>query len=322
MQKQNINNQREIAASITKSAYQFINEQLDSVESGNSLKCRIDIFPESRFPYWATALAKLLCNDPELADLSNKKLAEMIENEDGETGLDHTILSKKLSAIQRDLVGAILRKHGYATDTLFRGTDIKRIVKNNIRTETEKDDGVVFFADGVSIDGTMYKYRQRQVTPTSTPWTDFSVRMAGHETPLHVVLTLRKIGINEFLRRDEAARKFASTEQTVKRQQLDRQPKKSRAITKLIAAVKANSGAFDDPADSNGIPAIHVMLNALKSAPKNERTTRKTKTEPGASYISNPDGTLTKITTLDTNLPRNNLSASEPAIEVPGPCAH
>lgn len=297
MSQQNYKTKYQEAALIEMDVRQYADQKLATIESGNELKSIVKVILDSKFPYWATTLATMLCTKPELANLSNEKLVALIENDKGETGLHHSILSKKLSAVQRDLAGEILRKHGYATDTLVKGTDIKRIVKNNIRTETEKDDGVVFFADGVSIDETMYKYRQRDVTPSGNPWYDFCIRVAGNDTPLQTVLKIRGISIGDFQKRDEAARKFASTEHTVKRQQLDRQPVKSRAIQKLIAASTKNSSVLDNPYEFKD-PKFYAMLDALKSAFIDEPPTNKTEAEPGASYISNSDGSLTKVVTL------------------------
>lgn len=314
MSQRNIRTEIKDAASVEAGVSKFIKEELRTIESADSLLCQVRIGLKSEFPKWASTLAAMLCTNPELANLTNEKLAGLIENEDGQTGFDYTIMSKKLSVYQRDYAGEILRNHGYATDTLVKGTDIKRIVKNDIRTETDADDGVVFFADGVSIDGTMYKYRQREVTPSGNPWHDFRIRVAGHDTPLQTVLKLRGISIGEFLKRDKAAQEFASTEHTVKRQQLDRKPKKSNAINKLIAATEANTSALDN--------MLGFVLKGLATASIGRSLACTIETEPGAAYIDNRDGTLTKITTPDANLPWDNLSASEPATAVRDPYAH
>jgi len=237
------------AASVKKNVDQFIKEQLASVASGNSLKSRIEVFPESRFPKWASTLASMLCANPKLANENNKELAVLIESETGEIGFDHTIISKKLSEGQRHYAGEILRNHGYATDTLVKGTDIKRIVKNDIRTEALKDDGVVFYADGLSIVGKRYTYRQRAVTPNGKPWHDFCVRLSGDDTSLQAVLAARNIGVNDFMSRDEAARVSASPEEGARRHKLDRPATESRRLTKLTSANGANrngAGAIAD----------------------------------------------------------------------------
>jgi hypothetical protein len=207
---------------------------------GGSLKALIKVIPESRFPKWATTLASMICTNPELANLTNEELAARIENESGETGFDHTIISKKLSIAQSHLVSDILHAYGYATDTLVNGTDIKKIVKNNVRTAALKDDGVIFYADGMSIKGRSYKYKQRESTPTGKPWTDFSIRMSGQDIKLQNILFLRDIGINEFINRDEAACATASPEQTARRQALNRAPQQSRQLKKIMAVNSPN----------------------------------------------------------------------------------
>lgn len=203
------------AASIQKRVYQVAKDEINKVESGKSLTCKVKIIPESRFPNWATMFASMICTNPELANLNNEQLASLIENEKGETGLDYTILSKKLSAVQLHLVREILRKHGYATDTLVKGTDIKRIVKNQIRSETEKDDATKFHHDSIEIDGTNYKYKLRR-NPSGNRHSDFCIRMQGCDVPLMVVLKLRGIGVNEFITKDELACQFAAHAHTVK----------------------------------------------------------------------------------------------------------
>ena len=204
-----INDANRIDANVSK----FLKKELRTVESADSLLCQIKIGLKSEFPKWASTLAGMLCTTPQLAKLTNEELAALIKNEDGQTGFNYTIMSKKLSAHQRDYAGAILRKHGYATDTLVKGTDIKRIVKNDIRTERLKDDGVVFFADGLSIFGRSHKYKQRKGAPTGNPWTDFCVRMNNQDIKLQTILQLRGIGIGEFLIRDKAACAIATPEQ-------------------------------------------------------------------------------------------------------------
>ena len=234
-----INDANRVDANVSK----FLKEELRTVDSADSLLCQINIGLKSEFPKWASTLAGMLCTTPQLANQTNEELAALIENEDGQTGFNYTIMSKRLSAHQRDYAGEILRKHGYATDTLVRGTDIKRIVKNDIRTERLKDDGVVFFADGMSIFDRPYKYKQRESTPTGNPWTDFCIRMNGQDIKLQTVLQLRGIGIGEFQQRDKAARAIANPDQAARRKELDREPMQSRRITKIVSAASKNNGA-------------------------------------------------------------------------------
>jgi len=240
----NIKNEIKDAASVAKRVSEYADKQLDKVASGKTLKAQIKVIPESRFPMWATTLTSLICAQPELANLTNKKLAALIENENGETGLNHTIISKKLNAGQHRLVAEILRKHGYATDTLDTGSDIKRIVSGDIRLETPKDDGVRFYADGIEILGKRFSYRQRSVTPNGKPWHDFCVRLSGDDTSLQAVLVARGIGINEFVNRDEVACACASQEETAKRQELNRPAQRSRRLSKLTKTIAKSSAVL------------------------------------------------------------------------------
>ncbi|CAG9183234.1 hypothetical protein [Cupriavidus pinatubonensis] len=254
MSQQDYKTKCQEAALVEMDVRQYADQKLATVESGNVLKSIIKIIPDSKFPNWATTLAKMLCTKPELANLGNKELVALIENDKGETGLNHTILSKDLSAVQRHLAGEILRKHGYATDTLIKGTDIKRIVKNNIRTERLMDDGVIFFADGLSINGKRYQYKQRECTPAGNPWMDFCIRMSGQDIKLKNVLILREIGIGEFQKRDEAARDAADPDQLARRQKLDREPKQTRRLTKFISADSPNRNGDKAVADFKAMP--------------------------------------------------------------------
>lgn len=241
MSQRNIKSEIQDAAVVAKRTDKYVKEQLATVASGKSLKARIRITPESRFPMWATTLARMLCANPALASLTNQQLASLIENEKGETGFDASIMSKKLSVGQRHYAGELLQNYGYATDTLKTGTDIKTIVKNNIRIETPKNDGIGFRADGLNIRGRFYQYKRRENTPTGNPWTDFSVRMYGQDINLQAILFLQGIGIGEFMNRDATARANATHEQMVRRRKLDREPKQSRGLKKIISVDNHNS---------------------------------------------------------------------------------
>lgn len=240
MSQQDYKKKYQEAALVEMDVRQYADQKLASIESGNVLKTFVKVIPESQFPNWATTLATMLCTKPEHANLSNKDLVALIENDKGETGLDHTILSKPLSAIRRHLVSEILRRYGYATDTLVKGTDIKRIIKNNIRTERLKDDGVIFYADGLSFKNRSYKYKQRECTPTGKPWTDFCIRTSGQDIKLQSILFWREISIGEFQKRDEEARAIADPDQLARRQKLDREPEQSSRFTKFISADSPN----------------------------------------------------------------------------------
>jgi hypothetical protein len=216
MPKQNYKIQSKDAAFVAKRVQQIANDEISKIATGKSLTCKVKVFPESRIPYWASILASKLCTSPELAKLTNNALAQIIGDEAGGERFDPTIISKPLSANQLFYVREILRNHGYATDTLVKGTDIKRIVKNKIRTEVENDGSTKFFADAIEIDGVRHKYKIRR-NPTGPRHSDLTIRSYGSDVPLMTVLKLRNINIGAFTTQDELARQFAAHEHTVTR---------------------------------------------------------------------------------------------------------
>jgi hypothetical protein len=265
--QRNIKTEMKDAALVAKRTNLYMQEQLDTVATGKSLKAQVRVIPESRFPKWATSLASMVCANPELAKRTNKNLAALIANEDGEYGLDFTIMSKKLSAGQRHLVGEILRNHGYATDRLRTGTDIKTIVRDNVRTAAAKDDGVVFHADGLSLLGKRRAYRQRPVTPNGNPWHDFCIRLAGDDTSLQAVLAARGIGINDFINRDKAACASASPEEAARRQQLDRPAQQSRRLVKVVTADGPNKNGNRAVADYSMMRISEHSFGCMSARP-------------------------------------------------------
>jgi len=232
-----------VLQSVRSQAEQAAQGLVDSAaEQEVAVVAKVSIFPVSEFPGWATTLAKALCENPELAKEPNHRLAAVIEANEGKSGFNPKVISKNLSAAQQSYAADILREHGYRVTDLFKGTDIKRIVLDGVgSSQSGKDSATAFFADGVSIDGKVYQYRQRNTTPTGMPWNDLCIRIAGVEVPLQTVLTLRNVGIGQFQLKDAAAKAFASTEQTVRRQQkLDREPKVHRSVAELSKAVRDN----------------------------------------------------------------------------------
>lgn len=256
MPKQNYKIQSRDATVATGRISEIINDELDKVETGKSLTCKVDVFPTSRFPKWATTLASILCKNPDLANLTNEKLAALIENDDGETGLDHTTLSRKLSAEQHLLVCEILRDHGYSVDTLRKGTDIKKIIKNNVRTASLNDSATKFYHDSIEIDGRIYKYKLRR-NANGNRLLDFSIRMCGCDVPLVVVLKLRGVNANEFTTKDELACEFAAQEHTVI-QSASNDNLKPLSLEKLIDYTN-NRERDVDPNNYTGTQLFEVM---------------------------------------------------------------
>ncbi|MEX3809024.1 hypothetical protein AB3X96_01950 [Paraburkholderia sp. BR13439] len=238
-------NKAKIIQSVRNQAEEVAKELTEAAAQQDvKLVAKVSVVPASNFPDWPTRLAEALCDNPALAGQSNQQLASVIEARSGKTGFNTTLISKDLSQGQRTHAAAILSKHGYSTTTLVKGTDIKRIVRDQVRDATPEaataEISTVFFPDGVAIDGKTYKYRQRNNTPTGLPWNDLCIRLAGVEIPLNSVLKLRGVSIGEFQLKDAAAREFARTEQTVRRQELDREPKTARTLSELARAVTAN----------------------------------------------------------------------------------
>lgn len=210
--------------------------------------------PVSQFPDWPTKLVEALCQDPSLANKPNQMLVSAIEARSGKTGFNSKLISKKLSALQHSYVSDVLRQHGYSPATLVTGTDIKHIVRDQVRVGTTgaaaTEVHTEFLPDGLSLDGRTYQYRQRNTTPTGNPWYDFCVRIGGVETPLYTVLVLRNVGIGEFKLRDEAAMQSATPEQRARRQELDRESKEHRRLAKLLEpAEAANDPKKEVPAE-------------------------------------------------------------------------
>lgn len=237
MPKQNYKIQSRDAASVAKRVQQIANDEISKVESGKSLTCKVKVFPESRIPHWASILASKLCANRELAKLTNKALAQIIEDEAGGERFDPTIISKPLSANQLFYVREILRNHGYATGTLVTGTDIKTIVKDNVRMETKIDESIKFFADSIEIDGTRHKYKLRR-NPIGNRHSDLTIRSYGSDVPLMTVLKLRNISIGEYTTQDELARQFAAHEHTVTRPEPQDNVNANKSLERFIESTK------------------------------------------------------------------------------------
>ncbi|TCG02051.1 hypothetical protein BZM26_02635 [Paraburkholderia strydomiana] len=229
-----------IAQSVHKQATEAAEKLTEAAaKQGVNLVAKVSVVPASNFPDWPTKLAEALCQDPRLAAQPNEALVSAIEARSGRTGFNAKLISKDLSKGQLAFVSEILRQHGYSSATLKKGTDIKRIVREQLRDDTPAtNQPTVFFADGVAIDGKTYKYRQRNTTPTGLPWYDLCLRIAGVEVPLQIVLKLRGVSIGEFRLKDEAAQEFARSEQTVRRRELDREPQTARSLYELAKVVR------------------------------------------------------------------------------------
>ncbi|SAL43639.1 hypothetical protein [Caballeronia humi] len=220
---------------------------------GVNLVAKVSVVPASNFPDWPTKLAEALCENPTLAGQSNHAMVSAIEARSGRTGFNAKLISKDPTKGQLAFVSGILRQYGYSTATLKKGTDIKRIVREQIRDDIPAaNQATVFYADGVAIDGKTYKYRQRNTEPRGLPWYDLCIRIAGIEVPLGIVLKLRGVGVNEFQTKDEAAQRFARSEQTVRRRELDREPQVARSVSELAKAVRESQRKAVVPGEYTG----------------------------------------------------------------------
>jgi hypothetical protein len=244
-----------IAQSVCSEATKAVEKLIETeAHRGVSLVAKVSIVPASNFPDWPTKLAEALCEDTSLAAQSNQALVSVVEARSGRTGFNPKLISNDLTKGQLGFVSEVLRQHGYSPATLKKGTDIKRIVREQIRDDIPAtNDATVFFPDGVAIDGKMYRYRRRNTaSPTGLPWYDLSIRILGVEIPLQIVLKLRSVGINEFQTKDEAAKKFARSEQTVRRRELDREPKTARSLSDLAKAVRESQRKAVVPGEYTG----------------------------------------------------------------------
>lgn len=247
-------NKFKIAQSVCSEATKATNKLIEAeAENGVNLVAKVSIVPASNFPDWPTKLAEALCENPELAAQSNERLVSAVEARSGRTGFNSKLISKDLTKSQLAFVSKVLRQHGYSPATLKKGTDIKRIVREEIRDDMPAaNEATVFFPDGVAIDGKTYKYRQRNTEPRGLPWYDLCIRIAGSEVPLQIVLKLRGVSIGEFQRKDKAAQDFATSEQTVRRQKLDGEPQVARSLSELARSVRESHRKAVVPGEYTG----------------------------------------------------------------------
>lgn len=187
---------------------------------------------------WPTSLARLLCKSPDKAKLSNDVLiAEVSRTLALDEPLRTNRMSKPLSTAAIKHVGNILKAFGYDPSTVKRGTDIKRIVKNNIRagSTSAKQTNTEFLADGVKLNGKRYLYKARQRDATGQMLDDACIRIAGCDVPLIAVVTILGMGRQEFLAADEAAQAGADPDQIENRRSLQRAPKNAQAHHRLCS---------------------------------------------------------------------------------------
>ncbi|MDB5764198.1 MAG: hypothetical protein JWQ21_3193 [Herminiimonas sp.] len=198
---------------------------------------RIPVLVQDGREKWPSTLAEILCERPALACEANQTLMLFVSER---LGLSETLqgnsMSKTLSVRARNFVQHVLASYGYDGSRIVKGTDIKRVVKNEVRLGTSAVQPLTttFEADSIVLDGQPYKYRHRERKATEQAWHDFSIRISGVDVPLIAVLRLRNIGIGAFMAADEAALKCANPDSVARRKainrQLDTQPRTRRRV--------------------------------------------------------------------------------------------
>ncbi|WP_168794683.1 hypothetical protein [Paraburkholderia aromaticivorans] len=223
----------------------------DAATSGHAVTVKTTVYLEDGSKNWPTTLAEMVCKTPSIA---KGKAADIAARLTMELALDKPFrpsrLSKPLSANALRMVRPILSSCGYEVSGLAKGTDIVRIVRDNLRRGVTVPQTITtkFYADRVELDGRSFAYRQRDRVPTGNAWHDLSLRLtigvAGVDVPLAAVLKLRNIGIGEFIQADERARHAASAGEAEKRATIDRPARPHPAVHRLSQAPTDAPGAL------------------------------------------------------------------------------
>lgn len=218
--------------------------------SGHSVTVKTTVYLEDGSRNWPTTLAEMVCAAPSIAQGKAADIAERLTNE---LALDKPFraarLSKPLPANALLMVRPILSSHGYEVSGLTKGSDIVRIVRENIRSGATVPQTITtkFFADRIELDGRSFAYRQRDRVPTGNAWHDLSLRLtigvAGVDVPLAAVLKLRNIGIGEFIQADEAAVTSANDAEAERRRLLNRLPQVRPETARFTRVCDASAGS-------------------------------------------------------------------------------
>ncbi|PTR04322.1 hypothetical protein C8K18_101802 [Paraburkholderia sp. GV068] len=199
---------KQVASAVTGNIEKFSAEQLSRAASfGVTLDTVTKVYVNDGTKTWATVLAELLCGDPSLAALSGPELAKVLTNRMNlDKPFSYVRLSKPLSVKQTERVHSILRSHGYSTANVRTGLGIRDSVAAGAVAVTERSHTVrtQFKADGVFLGDKFYPYVP-VLAKSDEPWYRLGIRLAGDCLPLRHVLTIRGIGIQEFIRADSAA---------------------------------------------------------------------------------------------------------------------
>jgi len=183
---------------------------------GADISTKIQTFVNDGSKNWPTALATVLCANPELAEGTRDDMAQLItESLSLKAQFVASRLSRDLSSKARKLVATILTNSGYIADSLRTGLDIRNIIKAG-KGEVNGGSHTIktrFEVDGVWLGQTWYSYEYFVTYETGCPWYFLGIRFAGELVQLKTLLAMREIGINEFIESDEAAYKRATPDQ-------------------------------------------------------------------------------------------------------------
>jgi hypothetical protein len=191
----------------------------------------------------------MLCAQPELASTPNDELMRLVSERLGlNVQLSGNRLSKDLSSRAKQFVHKVLAEHGFDGAGVEKGTDSKRVVKNNLRLNQENKCSIstMFEADGIVLDGRKYQYRLRERTATGLPWNDFCIRMSGSDVPLMAVLTLRGINLGSFKAADDAVCKRAGLDAAQRREAITRAPGRQSRTKHIHELLRASAEADEN----------------------------------------------------------------------------
>jgi hypothetical protein len=211
---------KQVARAVTGNVEQFSAKQVTQAAAfGVQLDAVTKVYVNDGSKTWATVLAELLCNDPALSSKSGPDIARLLTQRMAlGRPFSYARLSKPLSSKAAEKVYAILRSHGYSTANVRTGLGIRDSVAAGSAAITERSQTVRtrFKPDGVSLGDKFYPYVPVR-SKSDEPWYRFGIRLAGDCLPLRHVLTIRGIGIQEFMQADAAALATATADELAAR---------------------------------------------------------------------------------------------------------
>lgn len=198
-------------------------QELAAARIGVGVDVRTQVYKNDGSKNYATELAKALCESPSLANGTREDMAALITSRLGlPKPFVATRLSRSLSVKAKSLVTRIMNEHGYDTSGLDRPVDIRDIIKSGQRKDSTGEHVIStrFEVDGVWLGGKWYPYERVVTYETDSPWYYLGIRFARDLIQLKNVLSMRDVGINQFIGLDEAARNRATREQLATRARL------------------------------------------------------------------------------------------------------